>query len=91
MGQLEWRDTHKTTCLNLLYHPEFVYQILSQSHEDYQSYSILHFWLVGWMVGWLVDMSRYFFNCILAVKDTLRSVCFKFYPNPPINKVFMAV
>ena len=60
MGQLEWRDTHETTCLNLLYHPEFVYQILSQSHEDYQSYSILHFWLVGWLVGWLVDMSRYF-------------------------------
>ena len=33
MGQLEWRDTHETTCLNLLYHPEFVYQILSQSDE----------------------------------------------------------
>ena len=60
MGQLEWRDTHETTCPNMLYPPEFVYQISSQSDEDYQSYSILHFWLVGWLVGWLVDMSRYF-------------------------------
>ena len=60
MGQLEWRDTHETTCPNMLYPPEFVYQISSQSDEDYQSYSILHFWLVGWLVGWLVDMSQYF-------------------------------
>ena len=60
MGQLEWRDTHETTCPNMLYPPELVYQISSQSDEDYQSYSIFHFWLVGWLVGWLVDMSRYF-------------------------------